>query len=88
MTPEPTDPELVSKMKTWLGDKGIAFFREIKKKHGTLLAVWMEGGIPHAVHFREGMQIRNKLRDFTQGSWTCHEYDDNWTTVIEACIEE
>lgn len=80
------DQTLIDQMKEWLGEAGIAHFKKIKEDHGTLLAVWDEGGIPHCVHFREGMQVRNKLRDLTDGEWTAHEYDDNWQQVIERCI--
>lgn len=72
----------------WLGPDGIKFFREVKAKHGTLLAVWMEGGIPHPVHFREGMQVRNFLRTITNHSWTSHEYDERWAQIVEEAIKE
>lgn len=44
--------------------------------------------IPHAVHFREGMQVRN----FMRSSGLCdgfddHDYDDTWVDLIERCIE-
>lgn len=77
---------LIPDMRKWLGENGLAFFKRIKKEHGTLNAVWMEGGIPHSVHFREGMQIRNKLRDLTQNAWTTNEYDNTWADIIEECI--
>jgi len=81
--------DLVQQMKRWLGEAGLKFFGDLRKKYGESfgVAVWMEGDIPHPVHFREGMQVRNKLRDLTNGSWTAHEYDDNWATVIEKCLE-
>lgn len=78
--------ELVIAIREWLGEKGIQFFRQIKEEHGRVDAVWNEGGIPHAVHFREGMQVRNKIREITNYSWTDHEYDDNWVEVIERAI--
>lgn len=80
------DATLVDAVKTWLGRKGIAFFREIKANHGTVLAVWNEDGIPHSVHFREGMQVRNKLRELTNYQWTAHEYDERWHLIIEECL--
>jgi len=45
--------------------------------------------IPHAVHFREGMQVRNYMRlanDYCKG-WDDHDYDDNWVELIEKCIK-
>jgi len=81
---------LIKDMKQWLGEAGLKFFRDLRDKHGDSFgtAVWMEGNIPHPVHFREGMQVRNKLRDLTSGSWTTHEYDDNWAAVIAACLDD
>lgn len=75
-------------VREWLGPDGIKFFHDIKAKHGTLLAVWIEGGIPHSVHFREGMQVRNFLRTITNHSWTAIEYDDHWTQIVEEAIKE
>lgn len=77
---------LIPSLKEWLGVAGITFFKELKSKYGTVAATWDEGGIPHCVHFREGMQVRNKLRDLTNGSWTPYEYDNTWADIIEECI--
>lgn len=89
------DP-VTPKLRKWLGDDGLAFFRGVKKEHGCVTAVWMEtfdyGGkpmrIPHAVHFREGMQVRNFLRGLeeTKG-WTDHDYDNRWAELVEAAIK-
>lgn len=81
-------PELVEETKKWLGEAGLKFFRGLHEKYGDEfgIACWMEGDIPHPVHFREGMQVRNKLRDLTDGGWTAHEYDDNWHRVIKECL--
>lgn len=78
--------ELVAQVRDWLGQEGVDFFRKVKEDHGQINACWMEGGIPHPVHFREGMQVRNKLRELTGNAWTTHEYDDNWVEVIERAI--
>lgn len=79
--------ELIRQVREWLGEDGIRFFREVKQEHGKVDAVWNEGGIPHPVHFREGMQVRNKLRELTNFSWTAHEYDDRWVGIIEEAIK-
>lgn len=80
------EEEIVIEIRKWLGEKGTKFFRDVKEKHGTIIACWDEGGIPHPVHFREGMQVRNKLRQLTNNAWTDHEYDDKWAEVIEKAI--
>lgn len=45
-------------------------------------------GIPHPVHFREGMTVRNFLRTITDNAWTAHEYDNRWADIIEDAIKE
>ena len=78
---------LAKAIREWLGDVGIAHFREYKKKYGTVSPV-IGGNPPHAVHFREGMTVRNKLRELTNYVWTAHQYDDIWAEIVEAAIEE
>lgn len=84
------DTKLVREVRLWLGEVGLKFFRDLRDKYGDEFgtACWMENGIPHPVHFREGMQIRNKLRELTNGSWTSHQYDDNWHKVIAECLND
>ena len=47
-----------------------------------------ENGIPHLVHFREGMVIRNFLRRqrFTR-HWDSHRLDNEWATIIEITLK-
>ena len=84
---QPNEEELVAGIREWLGEDGIRFFRDLKSTHGRIDACWNEGGIPHIVHFREGMQVRNQLRELTNFSWTSHEYDERWVSIIERAIE-
>lgn len=77
--------DLVQKLKTWLGKDGMNFFSDLKKKYNRIDAIWMEGSIPHVVHFREGMQVRNFLKDHTD--WNSHELDEKWIGLIEECIK-
>lgn len=47
----------------WLDYDGIAFFKMLNQEYGSIIkAAWIEHGIPHHVHFREGMVVRNFLR--------------------------
>ena len=72
-----------TKLMEWLGDEGLKFFKDVKDKHGKVDAVWMDG-IPHAVHFREGMQVRNFLRSLDEcKDWDAHKLDDSWVKIIE-----
>ena len=44
--------------------------------------------IPHPVHWREGMAVRNSLRECEHcKDWTDHDFDDNWIEVVERAIE-
>jgi len=85
--------EIVKKTKEFLGEDGLNFFKECVEKHGEISPVYMESigyiKIPHPVHFREGMQVRNFLRSTGLcNDWTDHDYDDNWTEVVEKCLKE
>jgi hypothetical protein len=82
------EPQVISGLKEFLGPEGIQFFREVKKEHGSLNAVWMEDGIPHAVHFREGMQVRNAMRRLTTNALTAIDYDEMWIEAVEECMKE
>ncbi len=77
--------EIIQALSEWLGEAGVVYFRNILQKYGTLLAVWDEGGLPHCVHFREGMMVRNKLRDIIP-SMGDHWYDDNWARLVEQVL--
>ncbi len=82
-------PKTIKSIHTWLGSRGIKFFRGIKEKHGRINAVYMEEGIPHPVHFREGMQVRNFLRTLDEcKDWDAHKLDDNWVSVIEEVLKD
>jgi len=78
---------LIPELKKWLGSDGISFFRGILKEHGKLNVCIEDGNIPHSIHFREGMQIRNKLRELTEYAWTDHEYDDWWEEIVIRAIQ-
>lgn len=52
-----------------------------------VLAVFLKFRIPHVVHLQEGMQVRNFLRTIYGTTWTDHEYDDRWASLIEEAIK-
>lgn len=81
-------PALVKACREWLGKMGIDYFRKIRETHGEIAAVFMESGsmFPHAVHFSEGMQIRNFMRDNGCADWSADDLDNNWDKLIERCI--
>ncbi len=77
---------LVQEIRDWLGRGGKKFFKAIYSEHGTLIVVLPTQPVPHPVHFREGMQVRNKLRKLTNGSWSAHDYDNMWEEIVLAAI--
>jgi hypothetical protein len=91
--PEKCDPigePLVNALRCYLGDEGISFFEKIYGNSGTLNAVEWHGNYPHAIHFREGMQIRNWMRTYHEAKgiadWDAHDYDNRWEeATLRAC---
>ena len=80
---------LVKSLIRFLGKKGLSFFRRVYKEYGRVdVVLQLDGDIPHPIHFREGMLIRNYLREITEYSWDIHEYDYRWTTLIEKAIQK
>lgn len=86
------ESEIVSELYHWLGAEGRGFFRKVKNTFGTVDAVIPANHemnplpIPHPIHFREGVQIRNKIRSITQFAWDSHWYDDKWAGFVESAI--
>lgn len=88
MANKPLPDGLIEKTKKWLKEDGVKHFRKLKNKYGEINTVWTENGIPHPVHFREGMQVRNFMRlSGLCKDWTAHELDDDWVELIEECIK-
>jgi hypothetical protein len=80
-------PEALAKaLRAWLGDDGVEFFALCLADHGTVSPV-LPGRIPHPVHWREGMSVRNFMRrsGFCEG-WTDHELDEAWSRAVEAAL--
>jgi hypothetical protein len=52
-------------------------------------AALREAAGPHPIHLREGMWVRNRLRDSGLcRDWSDHDFDNNWARVVERVIEE
>ena len=87
---------IVMYIRLWLKEEGITWFRLVKKTFGTVSPVIPinhklnpDKIIPHPVHFREGMQVRNALRSPPDCfSWGDHDFDDNWEEVVDKAIME
>ena len=80
--------KLIKKCYEFLGDDGIKFFKKIKKEQGRVDGVLKAGNIALAIHFREGMQIRNFMRKsgLCKG-WSDHDYDNNWVHLVECALK-
>lgn len=78
---------LIEKMKAFLGDTGTEDFTNYYKSYGTVSPVFMDGKIPHPVHFREGMQIRNFMRTLPEcEDWSAYQLDNTWRYVVARAI--
>jgi hypothetical protein len=75
--------EMVDHVRKNMTEGMLNLFRKLKEHHnGPRL-------IPHPVHFREGMQIRNWLRESGLcEDWSDHDLDNNWDRVVNKIIEE
>ena len=80
--------EIIDGIKTWLGDDGKIFFTKMMLEHGEISPVFNEGRFPHAVHFREGMQVRNYLRKNGCEDWDHEDLDNNWEEIVRLAILE
>lgn len=81
--------EEMSSFKKFLGDDGIRYFRHLKGLKGTVIPVLHTNGIPWAVHYREGMQIRNWLRRNTELGKKLNsvELDNVYVKLLEDAIK-
>jgi len=80
--------ESLQKVKAWLTDLGIEHFKNLKEKYGEVCCVYSDGGIPHPVHLREGMEVRNFLRTLSECyDWTDYDFDDNWDKIIDTILQ-
>ncbi len=85
--------EVFLNLRNWLGKDGRKFFGTCLKMTGTCspvlkLNMKRSGGVPaHPVHFREGMAVRNFLRD-QEGcrDWDYHELSNNWKHVVQRAL--
>ncbi len=88
------DDSLVDKFYHYIGEEGLRYFKHLKGLKGTCSPVLKlnaeRKGIPaHPVHMREGMQIRNFLRQQKEcKDWTQEDLDKYWTSVVEQTIEK
>ncbi len=81
---------IIKELIEFLQYDGIAFFQMCLDEYGDINCVWNEHGIPHSVHFREGMQIRNWMRRqkyFTRRQTGQHYYDDSYIYFLKLALQ-
>jgi len=79
--------ELVKYIMENMSVQGLMYFVGILDTFGTLNCV-IPGKIPHPVHFRDGMHVRNMMRESGLcDDWTAHEFDDYWEEVVIEAIK-
>ena len=89
LTPAETD-----RMREWMGQEGIRWFRHLKGLKGTVIPVlklnYARKGMPvWPVHYHEGMQVRNWLRENVKAIQDMGpvELDEAYEDIIEDVIK-
>jgi len=82
--------QLIEDAEVWIGEE-IKWFYWVKRLKGTvncILAVKLKNGdcIPHPVHLREGMTIRNWMRSHPDCE-SMSDFDHAWIELIDILIE-
>lgn len=78
---------IVTELKKKLDQTGMSeFFRGVKRDYGHLHVILNKGGLPWPIHFREGMHVRNILREITAYAYTPEQYDALWAPLTELAI--
>lgn len=81
------DYELVEAVKGFLGKDGKDFFTECWDRYHEISPIYSEGGLPHSVHFMEGMQVRNFMRSTPYcADWDSHDFDNTWAIIVKKAI--
>lgn len=80
-------PTAYRKLDLFLGKDGKRFFHLLKLITGTVSPVIKRKHFVHAVHFREGMTVRNWMRAQDEfKDWHCHDLDDSWAYMINRMV--
>lgn len=94
VAPKLIPDSLIEKVRGWLGEDNIRWFAHIKGLKGSVNCVlklnFKRKRIPaHPIHFREGMQIRNFLREQVEcDKWGHADFEREWITVVEKLITQ
>lgn len=83
------EPDLTERLQKFLGKDGIHFFWTLIRLYGTPNAIIRTKGLipSHPVHFREGMTIRNWLRDQPEcKDWDHNRLDCDWSKLVKQAV--
>jgi hypothetical protein len=85
---QPVPYELVKAVKEFLGPLGIDLFNHYLDKYGEVSPVFVQDGLPHPVHFREGMHVRNFMRGtpYCRG-WDAYDLDNQWADIVLTALK-
>lgn len=79
---------VICRLREWLGDDNVRYFRLLKSLTGTYspvlkLNMKRKGRPAHAVHFNEGVEIRNWMRGQREFyGWDSERLDNYWTVLV------
>lgn len=91
--------DIIDKLHEWLGKDGRHYFRTLQKFYGTVIPVIkvkigrkLTGPrcyVPYPIHLREGMQVRNFLRELDECTdWTHDQFENDYVSYIEEAMKE
>ena len=90
MNTEPITPEIVSRLRKYLGETGLCHLAGIKARHGRIDAYWLidgDTGMKYCVNDHEGYTVREILRSFEEcREWTSDDFMNNWLAVCEKAL--
>lgn len=88
---------LVVRFKQWLSPEGIRYFQLLKHFHGRVDPIlrlnYKRKGLPvHPVHLRDGIPIRNWMRQQPElkpeSGYNAMLISDGWTALVELAIQK
>jgi hypothetical protein len=81
-------PDLVIKVREWLGYDGCAWFSMLKEVTGTVSPVLTRpGNVQHSVNMNVGLKVRNFMqKSGLCANWTPEDLENTWAQVVGLAI--
>lgn len=87
--------KIKQEIKSFLGNEGLEYFKDIFKKNNTVWTVLVIDKIPHSTWFHEGIQIRNhigstfpELYNDILETYGYNYYEDLISDLVDELIKE